>query len=181
MPRALFALGAMALSLLLVSPALAADTAKGNAGIKEAAGLCAPPYANVAFSCKTRDGYLVAVCSRENGLLRLIFEQAGKADTRVALPKDPADKASVRVGYMLFSGGGGSYGGFTAADRAYVAYSGFGKGWQQAGLSEVRGEEHLAEHLCLPAAKPYDIGFPLLGEKAGYAQDATQDFDPDVQ
>lgn len=181
MPRARHILCAMALSLLLATPAQAADTATGDAGIKEAAGLCAAPAATVAFSCKTRDNYLVAVCTRDNGLLQLVFEQAGKPDTRVALPKDPAENASVRVGYMQFSGGGGSYGGFKAADREYVAYSGFGKGWRQAGMSEVRGENHLAEHTCLPAARPYDIGFPILGEKAGYARDASQNFDPNVQ
>ncbi|UJX43082.1 hypothetical protein K9F62_10550 [Desulfovibrio sp. JY] len=181
MPRARHILCAMALSLLLAALAPAADTAKGDAGIKEAAGLCAAPAATVAFSCKTRDNYLVAVCTRDNGLLQLVFEQTGKTNTRVALPKDPAEKASVRVGYMLYSGGGGSYGGFKAGDREYVAYSGFGKGWKQAGMSEVRGEKHLAEHICLPATRPYDIGFPLLGEKAGYARDAAQDFDLDVQ
>lgn len=181
MSRTLPILIAIALSFGLVSPTRAADKATGDAGIKEAAGLCAASAATVAFACKTQDNYLIAVCTRETGLMQVVFEQAGKADTRVTLPKDPADKASVRVGYMQFSGGGGSYGGFSSADREYVVYSGFGKGWSQAGLAEVKGETHLAEHICRTATKPYDIGFPLLGEKAGYAQDEIQNFDVDVR
>lgn len=178
--RATTMLGALAISVLLASPAAAAGKTKGDAGVKEAAKLCGPPYATVQFSCKTKDNYLVAVCSRADGALRLISEAVGKADGRVSLPKDPADKAGVATGSLMFSGGGGSYGRFKAAEQDYVVYSGFGRGWAQAGLAEVKEENHLAEHICLPASQPYDIGFPALGEKGGYAVDA-QEFEIDVQ
>lgn len=172
---------ALAILLLLVSPARAAGKAKGDAGIREAARLCAAPHTTAAFSCKTRDKYLLAVCSRDDGALQLRFEAAGRADSRVSLPGDMADKAGLGTGSLLYSGGGGSYGRFKATGgKDYVVYSGFGKGWEQAGLAEVKGEKHLAEHICLPASKPYDIGFPLLGEKGGYAAD-EQDFEIDVR
>lgn len=182
MSRVPHALLALSLSLWCATPALAAGKARGDAGIKEAAGLCAAPTSAVAFSCKTRDNALVAVCSREDGALQLVFQKAGAADGRVVLPASPDEKRGVVVGSLMYSGGGGSYGRFKAGQgKEYVVYSGFGKGWAQAGLSEVRGEAHLAEHVCLPATKPYDIGFPLLGEKAGYAMDENEGFAIDVQ
>lgn len=182
MLRATNSLGALALSFLLVCPALAADKATGDAGIEEAARLCAAPDATVAFSCKTTENRLIAVCSQANGALRLEFQTADKPDTRVSLPPNPADKAGVRVGSLLYSGGGGSYGRFKAAPgKAYVVYSGFGKGWEQAGLAVVKGDDHVAEYVCLPASKAYDIGFALLGEKGGYPVDATEDFEIDVK
>ena len=178
-------IGASISALALTSlPVAAASKAEGNAGIKAAARLCAAGE-TAALSCRTKDDRLVAVCVSGKGLLRLVMRQMGKAD--VTLPNDMSREA-VATGWIAYSGGGGTYARFKAGKLDYVAYSGIGRGWEQAGLSEVEaratddGEAtHVAEHVCLPAGHSYDAGFPLLAEKAGLPIDETPTFDIPVE
>lgn len=176
--------GAIAALVLASLPAVAAGKAEGNAGIDAAPHLCAAGE-TAALACRTKDDRLIAVCASGKGLLRLVIRQTGKAD--VALPK-AAPAGAVSTGWIAYSGGGGTYARFKAGKLDYVAYSGIGRGWEQAGLSEVEVRatddaeaSHVAEHVCLPAGHRYDAGFPLLAEKAGLPIDETPTFDIPVE
>lgn len=181
---------ATAFVALAVSAAAADDSAEGDAGIKEATLLCNAPGETAELACRSRDDRLVAVCTNPGGSLRLAFQAIGKLESRIVLPKDPGDLRSVETGWLIYSGGGGSYVCFKTGEVDYVAYSAIGKGWRQAGLSEVDGRRapgedgevpHLDEHTCLPASTGHDAGFPSLAERAGYRVEESPSFDIAVQ
>lgn len=171
-----------ALTVLSAQPALAADNAPGDAGIEEASRLCAASGETAVLACRADSGLVFAVCADAGGLLRLAVRQAGKPD--ISLPES-GESGTVGTGWISYSGGGGSYARFKAGKLDYVAYSGVGKGWEQAGLSEVAAGDgdapHVAEHVCLPASRSYDAGFPLFAEKAGLAVDETPTFEIPVR
>ncbi len=171
-----------ALAILSAPPAFAADTARGDAGVKEASELCVVSGETAVLACRTGSDLVFAVCADAGGALRLAIRRAGQPD--ILLPKNKGD-GTVGTGWVPYSGGGGSYARFRSGKLDYVAYSGIGRGWEQAGLSEVdadgKAEDdealHLAEHVCLPASRSYDAGFPLAAEKAGLRVDETPTFD----
>ena len=161
-----------------VCPVLAAnEKVAAKKGEQEAAALCLDKK-SVVFACKTTDNRLVAVCgTTDNPRMTFHTMTAGKKDTLLSLPRNATDSKSVSVGSMMYAGGGGSYIRFKDGDKDYVIYSGIGKGWEQAGLSILKGEEHLDDPLCLPSGDPFRDFVVERGEKAGYAVEGVESSD----
>ncbi len=162
----------MALHLTAFSSQAASSKAAAQKGAQEAAALC-PDKKAIVFACKTKENKLVAVCgAADSPQMTLRYMTAGQKDTLLTLPRDSANAPdatqSISVGSMMYAGGGGAYVRFKDGDKDYVVYSGMGRGWEQAGLSVLKGEEHLEDPLCLAGDKPLRDFVVERGKQAGY-------------
>jgi hypothetical protein len=108
----------------------------------------------IVFSCPVKGQKIVSVCA-SNDLTAttgsLIYRFGKKNQIEKTLPdRAEAWRSTVRLGNVMYAGGGGFYVGFKSNEYTYVAYSAVGRGWgTKDGLMVMKGEEELSVYRCL--------------------------------
>lgn len=103
------------------------------------------PEPELVFNCELTNGKGVVV--RLNNDVP-VYYYGSMEKVELTLPKIPDDRTQVRVGEMMFSGGGALYFRFINGNYSYVVYSGMGKGWDFTGLKVYQGKKVIMKKEC---------------------------------
>jgi hypothetical protein len=130
------------------------------------------------FSCSLGKK-IVSVCASKdisptNGYVQYRFGPKSAPELIFPTPIKPANRAVMRFGTLMFSGGGGAYLRFINGRYNYIVYTAIGKGWgTKDGVSVEKNHKLIANLKC------QDVPTSKLGEdfftSAGLTVDQEQD------
>jgi hypothetical protein len=102
------------------------------------------------------------------GYLYYAYGRPGAVDLTTP-DKFPAARASITLGGLAYSGGGGDYVRIVKGAYAYVVYSAIGRGWEQEGVAVQKDGKPISSLICSDGALGKD------GWKAVYDAKLTPD------
>jgi hypothetical protein len=124
----------------------------------------------VIFSCPTKSGKHISVCSGAKVPVKYLFGNAVKVELVLPVNKD------VKIGYnsIMYSGGGGGYVRFKTGPMEYIVYSRTGRGFDEAGVIVQKSGKKIATVTCkIPSEVDLSTLEKLKLEKEEFGVDPT--------